>query len=118
MVLTATNNSAELVNQILSEGILSMSALARMFGELRGGRPTHPSTVTRWHKKGIQLPDGSILKLEGVVLNGKPVSSRQALLRFISAQQPNDADTTPIRTPKKRRRDSERSSQELAAAGA
>src|SRR5262245_7138030 len=82
--------AAELADRLLREGLASMPALARLLGQLKGGRPVHPSTPYRWATRGVRLPDGSRLRLEAVVLCGKPVSSRAALLRFIAAQQPDD----------------------------
>src|SRR5262245_21539293 len=97
-----------LVETILSESPLGMSATARRLGTFRDGKATHPSTITRWATRGVQLPDGRLLKLEAVRVNGRLVTSWPAILRFIAAQQPPDSnghrlETTP-RTPGERRR--------------
>jgi hypothetical protein len=109
--------STELADRLLAEGLVSMSAIARMLGELKGGRPVHPSTPYRWATRGVLLRDGSRLKLEAIVLSGRPVSTRAALLRFIAAQQPDDttdnSTSTPLSGPARRRRDSENAGREL-----
>ena len=83
----STRESAGLVDQIMSEGPLGMSAIARLCRSFRGGVSTHPSTPPRWHTKGVVLADGRVGRLEAVRVNGRLISSRAALLRFIEAQQ-------------------------------
>src|SRR5262245_10201201 len=111
--------SAENADRLLSEGLVSMPGIAKLLGELRGGRPVHPSTPYRWATRGVRLPDGSRLRLEALVLSGRPVSSRPALLRFIAGQQPaatKDAGTPP-RSPAARNRASEQAAEELKRLG-
>ena len=104
-----------LVERLTAEGLVSMTAIARMLGELRGRRPVHPSTPYRWATKGVRTKDGRVVKLEHITLAGRPVSSRAALLRFLAAQQ-EIADSTPAespRSPAARHRDSERAGKQL-----
>lgn len=83
-------NGFDAVNRILSEGALGMSAAARLLGTFRDGRPTHPSTVARWHRDGVTLADGRVIRLEAIRLNGRLVTSRAAIVRFVAAQQHPD----------------------------
>ena len=104
-----------LVERLTAEGFVSMAAIARMLGELKGGRPVHPSTPYRWATKGVRTKDGRVIRLEYLTLAGRPVSSRAALLRFLAAQQ-QATDTTSVelpRSPAKRRRDSDRAGQKV-----
>jgi hypothetical protein len=90
---------ADLVERILAEGALGMSAIARLCGTFRGGAATHPSTPTRWATQGVRLADGRVVKLEAVKLNGRLISSKPALIRFIQAQQTTPPNDTPPRSP-------------------
>ena len=87
-------DATEWVGRILTEGPLGMSAAARLLGTFRDGKPTHPSTLVRWHHRGVTLPDGRTVRLEAVRINGRLVTSRAAVIRFVAAQQPIIADTT------------------------
>lgn len=80
-------DKSDAVDRILSEGALGMSAAARLLGTFREGRPTHPSTVARWHRDGVTLADGRVIRLEAIRVNGRLVTSRGAIVRFIAAQQ-------------------------------
>ncbi|MDB5314051.1 MAG: hypothetical protein JWO38_8253 [Gemmataceae bacterium] len=109
----------DLVERILAEGPLGMSAIARLCGKYRNGAATHPSTPKRWHSKGVTLTDGRVIKLDAVRLNGRLVSSRAALLRFIRAQQnPPPAPPAPATpTPTARERAAAAASAELDSLG-
>jgi hypothetical protein len=84
----ATAELDHLVDRILTEGPIGLSPAARLCGTYRAGRNVHPSTLSRWHYHGCPLPDGSVVRLEAVRVAGKLMTSRQALIRFIEAQQP------------------------------
>jgi hypothetical protein len=89
LVPTQHDETAENVNRLLGEGAIPMAAASRVIGEsFKGNRRTHPSTLMRWIVKGILLPNGDRLKLEGFRLNGRYMTSRAAVVRFIAAQQP------------------------------
>jgi hypothetical protein len=82
--------STDLVKRLMTEGLIGMSAAARRLGTFRDGKPTHPSTITRWCVVGVSLDDGTKLKLEHVRMggrNGRLCTSEAALVRFIEAQQ-------------------------------
>jgi hypothetical protein len=108
--------------RLLTEQLLSLSQAARRIPPYRGGR-TNPSTNYRWLTSGVKLPDGTILKLEGIRLAGRWVTSSEAVDRFLTAQNtvcnPNgDAPTRPaVRTSCQRQRASERASRALDEMG-
>ncbi|MFO0796375.1 MAG: DUF1580 domain-containing protein [Gemmataceae bacterium] len=83
--------TTDLVERLLTEGPIGPAAAARLYGSYRGGRPTHPSTIVRHIQDGVRLADGTVLRLEGVRIGGRLVTSRPAIVRFIAAQQPADA---------------------------
>ena len=104
----------DLADRLLGEGIISMSKIARMLGELKGGRPVHPSTPYRWATKGVRTKDGRVVHLESITLSGRPVSSRPALPRFLAAQQVPAPTVALPRSPATRRRDSERAGKRIS----
>ena len=108
-----------LVERILSEGPIGMSAAARLYGSFRGGRPTHPTTPTRHHLRGVTLPDGRVVRLEAVRIAGRLMTSRAAVARFITVQQPDESPTvSPVpRSPSARRLASDAAADQLARAG-
>lgn len=105
------------VQRILREGGLGMSAAARRLGHFRDGKPTHPSTVTRWARGGIPVPGGGRLRLEAVTLNGRLVTSWPAIERFVEAQQRGEAGGPEMRGPTARTRATAASVSELDTLG-
>jgi hypothetical protein len=75
----------ETVERLMAEGLISMSEAAKMFGSCRSGAATHPATLTRKCLKGDPLPDGTRLKLEHVRVANRLMTSRQAVIRHITA---------------------------------
>jgi Protein of unknown function (DUF1580) len=92
--------------------------IAREFQSHRTGRTIGTEAVCRWIQKGVRGPNGNIVKLEAVRIAGRFYSSREALQRFIDAQQDATASALPepARSAGKRMKASERAEQELAAA--
>lgn len=106
----------DLVARLMAEGPIGMRCAVNVFGSFRDRKPTHSSTVTRWAMRGIKLTDGRVLKLESFRLNGRLATSRQALLRFVQAQQTPPGDLQPTKsqtTPAQRNRAAEKASAEL-----
>jgi hypothetical protein len=114
---TTCTEAAETVERLTSEGLIGVSQAALLFGTYRNGKPTHPSTVTRWMTSGVILPNGQTLRLESLRLNGRLATSKPALLRFLSEQQPaaDSTATIPSRGPTARHRASEAAGRELSA---
>ena len=107
------------VEQVLSEGPIGAAEAARLLGTFRGGRRTHPSTITRWMLSGIRLADGRNLRLEHIRVSNRLMTSRAAVVRFLAEQQ---LPTTPPeidapRSTTKRRRENDRAEDELNSLG-
>lgn len=86
----------DIVARLFGEGAIGMTQAARLCGTFRQGKPTHAGTVTRWALKGIRLADGSVLRLESFRLNGRLCTSKQAIYRFVQAQNDPTTDSSPV----------------------
>jgi hypothetical protein len=84
------------------------------------GPHLNTSTLWRWCRQGVLLPDGRRVRLEALRVAGRWVTSEKALARFVAAQQavsgPAEASVPP--TPAQRQRAAERAGAELEARGA
>lgn len=49
------------------------------------GKPVNASTVARWIRQGIQIADGKSIRLEVHFRGSRPMTSREAVSRFIDA---------------------------------
>jgi hypothetical protein len=84
----------------------------------RGGRPLNPSTVWRWHARGVRG-----IRLETGVQGGLRVTTAEAVERFfdrVKVARDGDggaATATMPRTPTQRRRASERAGARLRGKG-
>jgi hypothetical protein len=65
---------------------LSLTQAAKKFPSHRADSPVAASTVYRWITQGVELPDGRLLRLEGVRLSGRWLTSLPALERFMLGQ--------------------------------
>jgi len=111
---------AALPVDIRSEQLLSLPQAARRFPPGRRDRPVSPSTIWRWIATGVKLPDGRRVKLGGVRLSGRWLTSIEAIERFIIAQTPAPADDTAspaARTAGQRQRAAARAGAELGRMG-
>jgi hypothetical protein len=91
---------------LLTETILPFGAVPPRFpflgrpGEAgKGRRFVHFSTVFRWWSKGIIGPGGKPVRLEGMKLGGKLVTSLEALQRFSEALTPRVDGESPRSFP-------------------
>jgi hypothetical protein len=103
---------------LTTETSLRLNEAARLVGNGRGGKPTHISTVLRWILKGVKAPSGEIVRLEGLRVGSRWVTTREALQRFATRLTP-DLDTkqvTPVSSAA-RRKAAERAERELARNG-
>ena len=97
---------------------LSLSQAARRLPSNRLSKPAHSSCVWRWINKGVRLPSGEVVRLEGTPVAGRWLTSGPALERFLARQAPQELETRPTpRTPGQRRRASEQAARELDRAG-
>lgn len=118
-ITTATLDRDTLVARLTSEGLIGPSAVARRLGSSRGGRPVHPSTITRWMGAGHMLADGRVVRLEAIRVGGLLRTSWAAVLRYLAAQQEEPAtDTGPsLRSPAARNAASAVAEKELIKLG-
>lgn len=108
------------IEKLIAEGPFPTSHAAKVFTKsLRADRPVHPGTVARWIAKGHRLPDGRRVRLEGLRLGGKILTTMPAILRFLAAQQSSeDRDMSANRAPAARRSNAARTMAALTDAGA
>jgi hypothetical protein len=101
-----------------TETTISLVQAARMQPPGRRGRPVTMSCVLRWLLKGCRGPDGEMVRLEGVRIGGRWITSIEALERFATRLTPNleNQPVTP-RTPTRRQRASERAAAALGRIG-
>lgn len=115
-VQTAPSN---LPVDLRSESTISLTQAAKMLPDGRVGKPVNLSTVLRWVTKGIKVPgSGAVVRLEGIRMGGRWITSVEALERFAARTTP-DLNAEPAklsRTPAARQRGNDRAKRELAAA--
>lgn len=92
---------------IESESIITLSEACRLFP------PAGVSTATmaRWIQRGVRG-----VKLSTFVIGGRRLTSREAVSRFIAAQNADEAPTPSI-SPAQRKRQALAAQTELARAG-
>jgi hypothetical protein len=104
---------------IVNETLLGMGQAAHRFPPYRLGRPVNPSTIWRWIREGVVLPSGERVRLEGVRVGGRWLTSVEALARFAAAQTP-DVDLKrpdPPKPPASRMRAAQRAGEQLDKIG-
>jgi hypothetical protein len=84
---------------LLLEQLRSPAEIARILPPGRAGRPVHAQTVLGWITRGVPLPDGSRLHLEGVRCSSRWYTSLEALARFCQKQTPQSRPDTEHPTP-------------------
>ncbi|MEJ7590355.1 MAG: DUF1580 domain-containing protein [Planctomycetaceae bacterium] len=70
------------------------------------------ATMARWIQKGVKG-----VKLETLLIGGRRVTSKEAICRFIAAQNPDESPAPAAISPAQRRRQSEAARQALQEAG-
>ena len=100
------------------EPLLTFCVAAELLGDVgRAGGALHPSTLTRWTRRGVRQPDGSYRKLKATRVGGKWVTTRTWLNDFLAP--PTDSAAAPEpRSPAERRRDVDAAMKQLEAIGA
>lgn len=81
-------------------------------GAFPGERCPAIATLHRWRQKGVRG-----VKLETVLIGGIRYTSREAISRFIAAQNADDAPAAPVITASQRRKQSEAARIELEKMG-
>lgn len=104
---------------ITTEHVIRLTEAARMVGPGRQNRPTSVCTVYRWILTGLKSPSGELVKLEGIRLGDKWVTSKEAMQRFAERLTPdvNVRSAPAPRTARQRQRAVERVERELLEAG-
>lgn len=103
---------------LTNETPLSLNQAARLLPPGRGDRPVTLSCLLRWILRGARAPSGEFVRLEGVRVGGRWITSREALQRFAEALTPRLGHTPPSpRTPTARQRASQRAAAELERLG-
>ena len=97
---------------LLSETLLTLKQAAREVP----GCPVNPSTVYRWASRGHLLRGGQRVKLEAIRVAGRTFTSRQAITRFIEAQNAPTA-SDHIRSPASRQQAADKTEEELRKFG-
>lgn len=105
---------------IRTETLVPLHDACKLIPPGRNGRRTHLSTLLRWILKGSKGPEGQTVRLEGVRIGGRWLTSREALQRFAEGLTPHPSDEKPPnspRTPTQRRRADEHADEELRQLG-
>jgi hypothetical protein len=103
--------------ELRNETLLTLNQVARLLPPGRNGRPVHLSCVFRWIRDGVKTPHGKV-RLEGIRVGHRWLSSAEAVQRFAEALTPDLAERPQLpRTSTMRRRASERAEQELQKLG-
>src|SRR5262245_19897199 len=105
---------------LTSEPLLPLAAATKLVPPARRGRRTHFSTILRWVTRGVALPDGQVVRLEGIRLGGRWFTSHQALQRFAERQTPKlggAEQTTAPRAAARRERGSDEAARALERLG-
>jgi hypothetical protein len=99
-----------------NESLLSLDQAAKRLPAGRRGRPVSLSCVLRWILDGVVTPHG-LVRLEGIRMGGRWLTSVEALERFARAQTPSVGDRPALpRMVKIRRKDAEGALAELSKA--
>ena len=105
-------------SQLLSETLIGLCEAARRLPPGRGGRPVSFSCVLRWITHGIPGPDRKRIKLEGVRVGGRWLTSVEALARWADSLTPHNGQPAPMpSTVAQRKKAAERAEKELEKAG-
>ncbi len=76
------------------------------------------ATMARWIQKGVKIKAlGIFVKLETFKIGGRRLTSREAIARFIAAQNTDDVPASQVITATQRRRQSEAARLALQEAG-
>jgi hypothetical protein len=76
------------------EAALPLSAAAKLLPPVRGTKPPHRLTLTKWAKAGLPSVAGNRVVLETFLLGGTRVTTKEALRRFFDRL--NDGEAEPV----------------------
>jgi hypothetical protein len=106
-------------SKLLTEKLIGLLTAAKRLPPGRGGRPVSVSCVLRWITHGVPGPDGQRIKLEGVRVGGRWLTSEEALARWAERLTPRLDELEPVQlhTVAQRSRAAERAAKGLEEAG-
>jgi hypothetical protein len=101
-----------------NERTLSLAAAARLLPPGRRGRPVSISCILRWIIDGVKTSTG-VVRLEGLRLGSRWITSIEALERFAAEQTPSfeDGQKKTPRATAARQRAADRAGRELEKIG-
>ena len=104
---------------LTAEKPISLAEACKLVPPARQGKRTHLSTLLRWIISGVRNPSGQIIRLDGIRIGGRWMTSREAIQRFANALTPNLDVTPPLtpRTPTQRQKAADRAARELEGIG-
>jgi len=107
------------VIDLTTEQTISLPQAAALLPPGRRGARVHLSCVLRWILDGAVGPDGARVKLDGLRVGGRWITSREALQRFAEALTPGQTAKSgaPSRAPTTRERANTRAAKRLEAIG-
>jgi hypothetical protein len=69
---------------LASEPLISLRRAAALLLPPRHSKPVKPSFIVRWIRRGVMLPSGERVRLEAVRLDGRWLTSADAVYRFVA----------------------------------
>jgi hypothetical protein len=107
------------VLDLTAEQPIPLADACKLIPPARQGKRTHLSTVLRWILDGVKSPAGETVRLEGIRLGGRWMTSREAIQRFAERLTPVTDTPSPTapRTPTRRQKAAEQAGRELTAIG-
>ena len=78
-----------------TESIITLGEACRAFPP----NGVSDATMARWIQRGVKVKSiGAFVRLETLLLGGRRVTSKEAICRFIQAQNPVDVPAAPVIT--------------------
>jgi hypothetical protein len=107
------------VFDLTAEKPIPLAEACKLVPPARRGKRTHLSTLLRWIISGVRNPNGQTVRLDGIRIGGRWMTSREAIQRFANALTPNLNTALPPapRTPTQRQKASDRAARELESIG-
>jgi hypothetical protein len=104
---------------LATEPPIPLAEAVKLIPPARSGKATHLSTLIRWILTGVKSPTGEVVRLEGIRIGARWMTSRAAIQRFADRlnPHPNGSSAPTPRTPAQRQRASERAATELENEG-
>jgi hypothetical protein len=102
---------------------IGLQEAVKLYPPFREGTPTHISTPLRHITKGIELPSGEVVRLEGARLGGRWITTVEAVQRFVerltaaTLGEYMPAEPSTVRPSARRQRELDRVDRELDKAG-